>query len=296
MFGNYIYAIMYLIFTSIQKIFLKQNEVNLYIVNLISILVVFGVIVVKRYNENKLNTLISKKWFSKDALILSSIGTFQTLTMTYCLRKLPISLTVPVGASWVIFALLFENLMLDYEITTEIILIMCLFMFGICVVNYHHLKVIDRGVNLMVLLILIISILLKGYYTTYIKKITNKYDTDDKILLDFSYISIGISLGLCLFNVNDIRKSNFSFKSIFIVGTVLLICNNIKQYGRFKSLELISENEWNLISSMILIPILILSRIIFKEKIKINQIIGIIILCVSFYLLYNMNEKSGKLI
>jgi drug/metabolite transporter (DMT)-like permease len=222
------------------------------------------------------------------------ISVLMVLINLYVLKKLPLSLYVPFGLLWLIFALFLNKIMRDVNITFDKIISILMLIVGVLFMQYHHfkdnnLKQGKEKINYTMLLgMLLISQLLKAYQVNVIKIVEDYVIYKDVILMDYGIMSIlSIVLYLIyLYSPVKFWKVSFPEKSdvlkmilitIFIMTTSIIL--------KFKALQNLSESKFSLINTTNIIISIVFGKLFFGESITFNQIAGSLIII--FGIMYN---------
>ena len=280
------YGIIFNLSSSLQNIFFKFNDIDAITTSLLSsIIVILTTVFTNKDIQNDMINNHILDYFNKDGFILSLTGSIQYILGIYLLKKLPLSLTIPISSSWLMISIIFEKILLDIDFNYIKLFIMLFFMLGLILVNYHHFKN-KKGVNInyLSIVLLLISVSCKAFQQIYIKFVSNKYSTSKIILIDFLWGLI-FNILLCIINFKDVFKSLNKIKSILYLFIVVFITQNLKVYSKFNGIKKINIDLWDLISNLTIILSIIFGYICFNEKINIMQIIGSIIMIFSIYTL-----------
>ena len=278
------YGTIFNISSSLQSVYFKYTDIDTISISLLgSIIIIISTILNNETIQNDIHKNHILEYFNKDAFIISTSGYIQFILSIYILKNLPLSLTIPLSSLWLIISLFIEKLLLDIDIQYKQILIIIAFIFGICLINYHHFNnKTELSTNYFFSFLLIISATCKAFQQIYIKLISNKYSTPKLILMDFSFGLI-FAILLAILNYKTVLKSFSKFKHIISLIIVMTITQNLKVYSRFNGIKFIDINLWNLVSNLTLLLSIILGYVFFNEKITKMQIIGSIIMIISIY-------------
>lgn len=280
------YGIIFNLSSSLQNIFFKFNDIDAITTSLLSsIIVILTTVFTNKDIQNDMINNHILDYFNKDGFILSLTGSIQYILGIYLLKKLPLSLTIPISSSWLMISIIFEKILLDIDFNYIKLFIMLFFMFGLFLVNYHHFNNKKReNINYLSIVLLLISVSCKAFQQIYIKFVSNKYSTSKIILIDFLWGLI-FNILLCIINFKDVFKSLNKIKSILYLFIVVFITQNLKVYSKFNGIKKINIDLWDLISNLTIILSIIFGYICFNEKMNIMQIIGSIIMIFSIYTL-----------
>ena len=269
--------------STLYSVMLKRDNSNIYLLNLMTTLIIF----IMSFIKNRLsdNILPFKTMFGLDSFLISSAGVGWLIGI-YLLKKLPLSVSLPLGSTWILVALVFEKYLLDYEIEYEHIKILGTFFMGVILVNFHHFKDFKVEYKLAIIL-LVIRVFIRSFRVTYTKKVSDKYTSNDMLLMDYSS-SLPLAIIAALLTYKK-YKSDYAFKNISYLLLIISTIAASKEYIRFKAIKILDENLYNTMSQMTIITSIICGYLFFKEGIRTTQIVGSIIM---LYSIYELNNKT----
>ena len=254
----------------------------------------------KDLNRIKINNIgdhskLINKLISKDAIIIGASGCLYFIFSLMALKNLPLSIFIPLSSSWVFFSLIFEKILLNIDIAIENIVVFILLFAGIVTLTYtKNTKTSDT--KYIYVGILLVSVIVRAFHVTYVKKQSIKYDEEELIAMDYFINTI---LGIIIFFGYIYTQKKYNLpdkKTILIILGVVLLLDNLKNYFKFVSIKNISENSYILITNTSLIFSMILGYYIYNEKITMQKMIGTSILLSSIiaYIFIN-KDKSGEI-
>lgn len=310
----YILGFIYVILNVIIGIIYKTLNSDVFFINLVSSIIIFLSFFIKDYlsnklkdykdqnkdqnkdinKENKFDKLISNLT-TKEAFIIGTTGCFSFLLSLISLKKLPLSIFIPLSNSWIFFSLLFEKLLLNIDISIQNIFVFVLLFIGIIIVTYTK-SIKSTDTKYIYVGTLLLSAVIRAFHITYTKQQSEKYDEDELLTMDYFINTI---IGIILFIGYILYQKKYNLpdkKTVLIILGVILLLDNSKNYLKFLSIKNLSENEYILILNTSLLFSLIFGYYIFNEKITSNKIIGNIIILISMilYLIINKNKGSIK--
>ncbi len=296
---------LYVFVASLRSIVKKMIKMDVMHIQLISSLVgclVFSMIVYYKYKKNPEEFKKKKNSYNlsdnpfENILTIPSFkiglsGALLSLLSLFTLKKLPFSFVVPIGLSWLFFALFFNKIMRNIPITMDKIISILIVIFGVFVMQYHHLfhNTISKDVRKNLLLLcslLIISKIFKAYQVTFIKEIEEYTNYNEVAMMDWGILSILSVLFYFIYLFSPIKNWVVNIpKTSEILKLILIDIVLITLYVtlRFDSLQHLSESTFTLITSTKVIISVLFGFLFFSEKITMNQIIGSIIIIAGIY-------------
>lgn len=314
-----IFTICFLITAMIVKINNKKIQINPIVLNLLACslnLVIGGIYVYIEYKNNPDKFMVKSNPFNfsnnpfeniynnKLSWLIGLTGTIMFLLGVYCLQNIPISLLIPIQASWLVFGLIFNHLILKNTITLDNIISVILVITGIITCSWHHFtgdsqkgKVTNKNnknknntnknntnKNLIFFVILsIIFSILKALQVTLIKKVSDYVTPEQVFLMDYGII---FPLALIFFLIYifaplkkwqpELPSQDTIIKWFFYVA----IIGFISIVFRMNAIKMIPEILYNNLGSASIILSIIAGRLFFNEPITLIQIIGAIIIIV----------------
>jgi drug/metabolite transporter (DMT)-like permease len=306
----------YVFFSSLRSIVKKKINMDVMHIQLISSFVgclIFSMIVYYKYknspkefkkkkNPYNLSDNPFENILSIPSLKIGLSGSLMSFLTLFTLKKLPFSFVVPIGLSWLFFALFFNKIMRNIPITMDKIISILIVIFGVFVMQYHHFfhKTMGKDTikNLLLLSsLLIISKILKAYQVTLIKEIEEYTNYNEVVIMDWGMLLIlsVVFYFIYLFSpiknwVVNIPKTKDVFKLILLNSVLITLYVTF----RFKSLQNLPESTYALITSTKVIFAFIFGFLFFGEKITMNQIIGSMIIMFGIYYKNLMVDLHNK--
>ncbi|QUH21472.1 DMT family transporter [Alkaliphilus sp. B6464] len=132
------------------------------------------------------------------------------------------------------------------------------------------------------------------FYSIYILSIAHsKIKNIESLLLTF-YVSLFSSIGIFVFGIIT-RTISFKIQFISLIPIVLIALSSIYGLVAFAiAVKLIGSSNTSILSTFEPITSIVLSAIIFKEKITINIILGTILIVMSIYGIIKEQLKENK--
>ena len=236
------------------------------------------------------------KLSKKDIFFLSLIGIVNVVISMSCLQlglniTKKASLAAVIFSSNPLFVALSAHFILNEKLNLRKIIGMIIGIGGIVIVFYKDLvigKNFIRGI-----LLLILSAITYGIYTTMGKKFTQK--SDSIIMNSFSFLFGSIFL-LPIILLNHFPLFNIPLKAIFPMFYLTFFVTGIAYYTYFLGLTYISAGAGSMI--FFLKPILasIFASIFLSEKISINLILGTLVILIGIGIVQFADKKSLKIL
>lgn len=307
-----IFIICYLITIMIVNINNKKIQINpivLNVLNCVSKLVIGAIYVYIEYKNNPDKFIIKSNplnftnnpfdniYNNKLAWSIGLTGSIMFLLGSYCLQNIPISLLIPIQSSWLVFALIFNHLILKNTITRDNIISVILVITGIITCSWHHFtgdskkgeltnnKNKNNTNNYLIFFVglAIIFSILKALQVTQIKKISEYVTPEQVILIDYGTVFPFALIFFVIYMFAPLKKwqpelpsQDTIIKWFFYVG----IIGFISVVFNMNAVKMLPEILYNNLSSTSIILSIIAGKLFFNEPITLIQIIGAIILIV----------------
>jgi drug/metabolite transporter (DMT)-like permease len=304
------------LFLSFENISFKNIKLNAFIITLINSIIcfiIFSIIIYFLYTKYpdkferiknpygiKKNPL--KNIFNYKILQIGLVSQIYFIIFVYLLTISPISLIITMSPLWIIFSLILNKLMNNIEITLPKVFGVLIVLFGIIYSNWDKLFVnnTNNNTNIILIILLIIFGILKGYTINIVKEIEKYVQPIEIGFYDYS-ISIIVSIIVyIIYLLNPLKKwkpEKFKTNNIITILFITLFTTVPYVIFKFISIKNIPEYFYTVLINLSIIFNLILSKIVFKETIKMQQIIGaiIIIIGISFVPILNFLNKKFKM-
>jgi len=305
-------ALLYVFIASLYTAGVKKiqvDSIHLFLITCIILFSVFSGIVYYKYKKDpeyftkEPNPYNLKKNPFKNILtpISWKIGAASSLNyilLLYTLKKLPLSFVVPIGLSWLVFALLFNKVLRNVEITKEKIISLVIVISGVILMQIHHIfgvsklaktnqkSMVSQYNFITLLLLLLLANIIKAYQVTEVKMAEEYANYLDVIIMDWgqSLIYAIMFYLIYMFYPNkwwktEIPKKNEVIKLILVVVVLQLTFVLLK----FKAIENLDVETFTLITTTSLIFAVILGYILFNEKMEINKFLGALVIIGGIY-------------